>query len=265
MATVYKYRLKCTTDDKYEYWLLGEDTPPTTCPTNTAHSIDSSSVALVDVIEQNVVTVREETTPTGGKWKGWSFCLHGDTGVSGPSGYYSKTSEDFTWDWPISVLDLQIRNIENSAGDYVQLEVLPPNTGYGEGVIGTLTATAPTGATGISVGQTIIDNVTIADCLSLKEGAKEEDLGEIVSIDDVNNIIYCKNAPATQFTVTSPTFVKFRRYVLKDFILGPPDRYPLGDSKIGGSYVSAGNIVRASYINYGNTEKKVYCIVEYLE
>jgi hypothetical protein len=52
MADLYKYRIKCTTDDKYEYvWLDDAATAPTTCPIDTGHAVDVSSVSIVDTLK----------------------------------------------------------------------------------------------------------------------------------------------------------------------------------------------------------------------
>ena len=261
MTTYYIWRYTCTTEGATVREILKSTDPaPTSCHNDrVSHTIDLTSVTKEKELTERIVTIKEESVPTGGKWKGKAICLHG---VSGPD---VETTVDYTWDWPISVLDLQVRPLENNEGDYIKLEVLPPDNGFGEGVIGALSATAPTGATGITVPQSIIDILTVSDHISLKEGAKEEDLGPVISIDNINNIVYFKNPTATQFSATPPTFVKMKRYVIDDFILGPADRYPLGDSKIGGSYVPAGNIVRATYVNKTAEQKKLYAIIEYLE
>ena len=63
-ATVYKYRIWCVTDAKYEYtW--GED-EPTTCPANTAHTIDADKTTVVEVNRPDAVLLKEEfSNPTG--------------------------------------------------------------------------------------------------------------------------------------------------------------------------------------------------------
>ena len=259
MTTIIKWELNCVTDDKLEHWFLEDGSPkPTTCPTDSSHEISAESIVIVDEISQNLVTVREESKPTGGKWEAEAFFLEGTTGPS-------ETSRDFSWDNPISVLDMQFTPTDENYKDAIKLSIIPPNTGYGEGVIGVLAATAPTGASGIHVGQTIIENVKIADNLSLRQGVTDHDLGNVISIDAENGIIYCKNPVLEEFNVASPTFVKFERRVLERFLIGPPQRYPLGDSKIGGSYIPKDYIVRVTYVNNGGAEKEMYCIIEYLE
>ena len=47
--SLYKYRIYCVTDSKYEYvWLDSEASAPTTCPTDTGHTVDNSNVIIVE-------------------------------------------------------------------------------------------------------------------------------------------------------------------------------------------------------------------------
>jgi len=260
MTTYNIWRYTCETEGKVVREILNSTaSPPTTCQHDrVGHTIDLTSVTKEKELSEKIVKVQEEHTPTGGKWEGTAFFLQGNTGPS-------ETTQDFIWDNPISVLDIQIITEASNRYDAVQLEVIPPNIGFGEGVIGTLVQTGTTGATGISVSQSIIDNIQIADNLSLQQGAQVQELGNIISIDSVNNIVYCKNPLEYEFSAAGPTLVKFKRFVIENFVLGPPQRCPLGDSKIGGSYVPAGYIVRARYINNGTDPKELYCIIEYME
>jgi len=44
---LYKYRVYCSTDSKHEYtWVDEADGEPTTCPTNTSHTIDTSKTVI---------------------------------------------------------------------------------------------------------------------------------------------------------------------------------------------------------------------------
>jgi hypothetical protein len=43
------YRIRCTTDNKYEYiWVNDGDSPPATCPTDAGHTIDMDASAIVE-------------------------------------------------------------------------------------------------------------------------------------------------------------------------------------------------------------------------
>ena len=50
-----KWKIYCETDSKWEYWHLPEtESAPTTCPTDTAHTITAGSVAIAEVIDPNI-------------------------------------------------------------------------------------------------------------------------------------------------------------------------------------------------------------------
>lgn len=51
---LFKYRVWCSTDSKWEYiWLEDTATAPTTCPANPAHTIDSAKTSSVDTAESD--------------------------------------------------------------------------------------------------------------------------------------------------------------------------------------------------------------------
>jgi len=250
----YTYRLWCTTDSKYEYWILNENDPsPTKCPTDGDHTIDTSSIAIIKTISDNIVTVKEESVDTGANYMTESIVICGDTGPD------VTTTHDFSWPFPISVLDIQFVAEEINRGDQITLSVGPDT------IVGALTNHAATGATGLNVSQTVIDNSMVGFYIDLfTPPSTIEDLGRIVSMDKINNIIYCENATSSYFSAAGPTYVRQTVYVIRNYTIGPPQRYPIGDSKIGGSYVPANTIVRVGYINKGDTSRALTPIIEYL-
>lgn len=203
-----------------------------------------------------IVQIQEEYGLTNGKFISQAFWINAPTGIS---------NTDVQFEIPTSILEIQFVTTAENLGDYVKLYVFRKNIGYGEGVIGTITANIAAGATGVHVSPTIANTVLAGDYISLKEGSKEEDLGLIKSIDKTNNILYMKTPTATSFSATSPTFIKHKRYVLFDFPLGPPWKMDIGSSKIGGSYVTTDYIVRTEYTNNGSVAKQLYAVIERLE
>lgn len=203
-----------------------------------------------------IVEVKEEYGVTNGKYLGQAIWVEAPTGIS---------NTDMTFDIPCSIMELQFTTTDENVGDSVTVYTFKSDTGYGEGVIGSITSSISSGETGIPVAKIISDNVYTGDYISLKEGGKEEELGLIKSIDKTNNILYVKVPTATSFSHTSPTFIKLKRYVLNPFPLGPPQKYILGECKIGGSYLTPDKTVRVSYTNNGNSAKRLYTIVERLE
>jgi len=56
MATTYKYRLWCEDESAWVTWLIAEGEPtPTTCPKNTAHTIDTTKTCIVEVYSDQPV------------------------------------------------------------------------------------------------------------------------------------------------------------------------------------------------------------------
>lgn len=50
MSDIYKYNIRCVTEDAIKNWFLSEGDPsPTTCPTNTSHEVDLSSVVVTQI------------------------------------------------------------------------------------------------------------------------------------------------------------------------------------------------------------------------
>jgi hypothetical protein len=250
----FKYRIKCTTDDKYEYWILNENYPaPIICPTNTTHTVDTTSTTIVQTISENIVKVKEETVDTGGNYMTECIIIAGNTGPN------VTTTRDFIYPFPISVLGIQFVTEENQRGDEVSLSV-GPNT-----IVGYLTADAPTGATGLDVSQTVVDNSMIGYHINLfTPPSTIEELGRIIALDKINKKIYCENTPSSNFSAAGPTYIQQTAYTIINFTIGTPGRYPIGDSKIGGSYVPANTIIRSQYINKGTTQKNLTSVIEYL-
>jgi len=48
MTIIAKYRVRCTTDNVWEFVWLPEDTVPTLCPSNGAHTIDTALTSIVE-------------------------------------------------------------------------------------------------------------------------------------------------------------------------------------------------------------------------
>jgi len=262
--TIYVWRIFCQTDNQYEFWKLYDTDPePTTCPVDTAHTVNLGDVTLRNVISQNQVKIKEEDVPTGGKWAAEAHWFYGASGgISGPS----STIKQLSWKHDVTVFNIQYRSRDENVRDEVSMYVETKDQGFGLGVIGTIQQDSPTGSTGINVAQTIIDNVLAADYIQLTDGTNTTDYIQILSVDRPNRMLIFSESIPFSFAAATPTFIKFRRYVLYYYPLGPPDLYQMGNGKIGGSYVPAGNVVSVVYHNYDSTkDKELYAYIERLE
>ena len=67
MTAIYKYRIRCLTDNKNEF--IWAESEPVLCPINTSHSIDATKTAIVEKRDNNSFEIKEEFTPTGGHFQ----------------------------------------------------------------------------------------------------------------------------------------------------------------------------------------------------
>jgi hypothetical protein len=174
MTTVYYWRVKCTTDDTYEYvWHYEE---PTVCPKkNATHSIDASKTTVVDKIEENMMKVQEESTPTGGHFK--CECMVIDIAAN------ETKVQDISWVYPVSVFTIFFTTTADHEGDLIKVEAGPDT------VVGTITSDVSASDTVINVSSTVIDNIDIGFVASITDGVNTDDLGYVTDIDKIVNTI----------------------------------------------------------------------------
>lgn len=286
MTTYFKYRVKCTTDNKYEYWIFeSTESPPTKCPTNTAHTIDDSLTIIVDNIEDSVVTIKEETTKTGGHFKLDMFKM-----VCPPD---STTSKIFSFPYPISVISANLITDEDHRGDIMSW-IVNPNT-----TIGALTASytakpvwtsqnysvndyvwytaddenfgrnyrckvntvsnePPSNTTyweklttTYNVSGTVISYLKLGFRVTLTNGVNSEDIGYVSNINVTDGTITTNGATQYNFSAGSPTYVQLSVMFMDNVEFGPGMQYSVGSAKLGSSYVPANTIVKSVYKKIG--------------
>jgi len=162
-----QYKIYCETDSKWETWLLDEDAPaPTTCPTDTGHTVTGGSVAEVrtigmgDVVVTNTpgVQMRKPDGLTHGRVYGFSvnFCdkttwYHNAPEVADEA---VGTGDGAQVTWPLAhgtdthaderIIDLshgklsEENNIPNPAGTFREM-----GNGYGATLAATLSGYVP--------------------------------------------------------------------------------------------------------------------------
>lgn len=250
MTTVYYYRVFCTTDNKYEY--VWNTSAPTTCPVNTEHTINTSTIAVIKEISENIQKIQEEEVPTGGNFR--SEC-HDLFGATGPG---VSTNKDFIWPFPITVLEIKINVEEHHRGDMVGLEVGPDT------VIGAITSPITAGATSITVSPTVLQFLMLGYFLSLTDGVNVDRCGRVININKTTATVTFETPTTNSFSHASPTYVRQTVSVLDNFTLGPPWMLSIGDSKIGGAHIPANTTVRTIITNNSNYSKVLNAQIEYL-
>ena len=294
MSKIYDWKFFCTTENlnknilKYDY-----EAPPSVCPTDTTHTIDTTSLRIVNIIDQNLVTIKEESTPTGGYFTSTSikFDAIGST----------ITNKNVYFPMPISALSIEFVTNETQTGDQISLMVDPLRT------IGVLTANITTLAPSwtlqnyvindqiffydrnyvcikntinneepcnftywkpdpftIHVSNTVVNNISLGFDVNLYDGINNIDVLRVCSIDKSNNIITIEGAPTVTLSASSPTYVRRNVYMLRKNEIGNSWTNIIGESKIGGSYIPANVVIRIEYVNRSTLTKSIIGRVEYL-
>ena len=250
--TVYYYKIWCNTDSQYEY--VWADEEPTVCPVNNAHSVNTSSISIIDEVSTNKVKILEENVPTGENFMCECHTITYGTGVG------EVTTQNFSWPFPINVLELQLVSKTENEGDQVKLCIAPDTT------IGIITVDAATGATGTNVSSTVIENIMVGYHTCLTNGVDAFDCGRVLNVDSGTSKISWENPLTFPFSAASPTYVKMTVYVVNNYTIGPAQLYLVGEGKIGASHVPTGTIVRALITNVSgsDTPKTLSTQFEYL-
>jgi hypothetical protein len=248
---LYKYRVFCTTDSQNEFiWLDENDSEPTTCPVNTAHTIDGSKTTIVDSRKPETFRIKEESTPTGEHFMCETKVINTDA---------NDTSEnDYSWPYPISILAVYMITTSDHEGDNFEAMIAPNTT------IGTITSDVSANDTVITVSQTVIDNTSVGYYVTLDDGTNSDNLGHVLAIDKVAKTLTVETAAVNSFSAATPTYVKQTVYYLRNYEFGPAWEYVIGESKIGASYMPANTVLRARYTENSGTNKKLVVKFEYL-
>ena len=286
---VYKYRVYCSTDSKYEY--VWGTTEPTTCPTNTAHTITTSKTTIIDEANPTIVEIKEESIKTGGFFKTDSIKINATANQT--------SSIIITHPFDITALLVEWISEETHRGDKLSLFVGPLTFGtitaniapasawvtqnYVVGNIVTYNSKVYTCTTNtisneiptdtiywqhgfeIPVSQTVIDNVKNGWEITIKDGTNSDVIERIILIDSINNKIYVEKNLTNSFLAATPSYVDTIIYTMKNYEIGAPFKYEIGNSKIGGSHVPANTTIEIDYENLHATENKTFIgYVEYL-
>jgi len=295
MTTIYKYRVYCTTDSTYEYtW---DEDEPTTCPTNTAHSIDSTKTTIIETQEDGQVTIKEENTPTGGHFAASTITINAIKNT--------VSTKTICWPYNISVLSVTFTSstinsddiVEIIIGDKTVVGVLTGNVApasawtsqnYTNGqvvtythpylgarvytcILDTVSNENPLDATywrhglEINVSSTVIDNIEIGYFVNLFDGVNSDDVGRIIYKDIANSKIYVETNPTNSFSAASPTYVRQSVKMLQDYHLCQASTHIIGSSKIGASHIPTDTLITVSYDNKStDTDKTFTGRVEFL-
>lgn len=246
--TIVYWKMYCETEQAYVYGYSDINPYPEHCFNNNSHTTSGKPIEIRR-IKNNHQKIEEEYIDTGGYFQSHSYKLICPVGES---------VHDYTYPYPITALCVKFTTTNDHIDDQLTMEVAPNS------IIGIITSNVSIGESTITISDTVIDNVSLGFYVSLFDGVNTDNVGKIVNIDKINNSITLENNAAYAFSASNPTYVRITVRVMDNYIIGYPDRYILGESKIGGSYVPTDTVVRVIYNNNGASSKNFYAILEML-
>lgn len=256
MSKVHKYRIFCLTEEKWvEGW--GENFP-TKCYNDTTHNVNINSVQELEIINENIMTIKEEKIPTQGNLQ---LDTHTFDIPSGPTG--SVTIYEDKYPHPINMFSVTLCSTNENIGDSIVADVGHHTT------IGALTEDVSVGVsggvTGFGVSDTVLDYLNVGYLVTLTTGITSCEMGRCIMIDRINKKISTEFASTVDFSASSPTYVQQTVEMIRNFNITHsfiPIKF--GDDKIGSSYVPANIIGRMKYTNNDGKAKKFTFYNSYL-
>lgn len=128
--TIKKYKVRCTTDNKDEFWFLPEDDPvPTTCPANSAHSINGGATTVEGTISEKLQDQRMVLSANGVKLNAFGFKFTATKSV--------KTTHDHLLSDTFRLRGGILEADKNVFGDLISLSIVDVDNilGYGAGFV----------------------------------------------------------------------------------------------------------------------------------
>jgi len=246
--TIYHYRLYCI--DEAKTVMVWDSVPPTVCPNNASHSIDTNSITIIKQVSNNETIIAQDSFKTGNNYQFYSFDVTANANTTG--------SYSISYPYTIALLNGYTDiNPSEQKGDVLNGIV---NTDM---VVGALTANAADTDTELKVSGTVIQNAFVGQYISLTDGVNTSDYSKINSIGDTT--ITLETAVGFNFNAATPTYVRQRTYVIRNIVISSnTTRIGIDRGKIGGGILDVGRTLTLYYSNNGDTTKTITFYLEIL-
>lgn len=237
-TTIYKYRVFCETENAFV--TIWDKTPPTVCPNNISHTIDSNSITITDQVSSNNVNIiQSEPGFTNGFYRVEGFSL------TIPAN--SSATKDISWPYNIAVMTMNLQPSTENIGDTINAYAGPDTT------IGVNTETIGQNVSVINVNSTVLQNIKLGYVVSVVNNTQNINMGECISIDTVNSRITC-NIVASE-GVGPGANIKVSRQIMKNITFTSNNIINLANKNVSSTSFPANTIARLVYTNNSNTQK----------
>lgn len=245
-----KWQVYCKDEKTRKYIWLEEGDEPSVCPTDTGHSIDTTTMSIYEIKKNDLITIREENTPTGGNFRAETVSFDIEANSVGV--------HEVSWPIPINVLEMCFHPKEHEIGNLLDIKFGPDT------VIGILTSDVEVGDEVIYVNESALSYLYKGYEVKLSDGVNEDDLGMVIDINFKDGTITTNVASSHSFSVATPTYIKQTIHLAKNFEISSAWKYAIGESKIGGNYIPENTTVRIVYDNKSAEAVRFVASIEYL-
>lgn len=119
---VFKYKIYCETDAKFEYvWLDETASVPTTCPVNAGHTVTQNSTSISEVVGPDIQTLKPFADANGFRAR--------FKGVSGTMAAGTSTNLDHVLAEERWIDGIEVHQIGAAAGDNLMFQIVHPQAG----------------------------------------------------------------------------------------------------------------------------------------
>jgi hypothetical protein len=238
-----RYRIYCETEGQYQY--VWNDVPPIACPVNTAHTVDLTTVAIVDTVSNNSVNVIQQAGVTNGNY---GLCSHSFDIQPNSTGSYT-----FSFPFPISISSVHFTTNASHTGDIVNCWTAPHTP------VGSITSNVSVGDATVNVTQSAAQELIPGCTVTLNDGTNTCEMGRAFAIDSVNLKVTCETASSNTFSTTTPTAVQMSYPTVSNFEIADPNLISLGENHIGAAFLPANVPIMVTYQNKSQMESKHFC------
>ncbi len=245
--TLRKYSLWCNTEAVL-VWTHGfSEDPPTVCPNNNTHIIDTNSITPQESHTIDSVFVDVDKSGTGGHQMSYNYAIHIPAVAAGTKQRLSFNAPPFT----VRASAITINPHEENINDFIDIITAPDTT------IGTVTMAVDVNDTIIEVSGTVISNIDVGYLVQVKNGALEEELGFVLAVDVENSTITVQNAATSTWDAGS--FIQMSVVRVFNYKIRNNHPYVSGKKSHGSSLIPANLMTVIDYTSHDGLEKDI-CI-----
>lgn len=251
--SINKWRVYCIDEASFVEGFLPVGSICTTCFNNTSHSVNNSSISIVETITPNTVLISTQNPgETSGYYRRERKKM---TVTAGPDTISSQT---ISFKYPVGMLAFNVDIGTSNIGDVFDALVMPLNFSP----VGVLTVNVTAGATVLTINSGALAYLKVGFNLVLFDSSNvKEEAQEILAINTTNNTVTLESGITGTYVIGN--YISFFLTRCKNYHMNCSESITMGNflrSSLFGVTLQA----QLRYTNKSNTEKTFVYGIDYL-